>query len=487
MQNNKEQFKCKKITIMGLGLLGRGIGYTKFLAEMGADLIVTDLKTKEQLAPALKALGKYNKLAPKQGLGAIKFVLGEHRLEDFRGRDMIIKAAGVPLDSIYIKEAKKNGIPVEMDVSLFAKTAPEVMVIGVTGTRGKSMTTTLIYEILKANEKFLKKNIYVGGNLRGIATLPLLKKIKSGDILVCELDSWQLQGFACQPSRIGSRLGEAGFSPHISVFTTFMPDHMNYYKDDMDKYFGDKANIFKYQKKDDILVILPGMKKWIKKEDIKSKLIVTDKKEVDTWKFNVKGDHHRNNLACAVKVAEVLGIPEIKIKKVVSKFKGLQGRLEFLKTYKGIKIYNDNNATTPEATIAGIEALSNIWKSDFRISSVKKVLAEKSGSPTSRNIVLICGGADKGLNLDNLVKSINNNCKAIVMIPGTGTKRLITNYQLQITNEVGKDLSDIIKTALSQSKKGDIILFSPAFASFGMFNNEYERNDLFVKIIKTLK
>ncbi len=472
MKNYKQQFGSKKITVMGLGLLGRGIGYTKFLAECGADLIVTDLKTKEQLAASLKVLSKFKN---------IKYMLGEHRLEDFKGRDMIMKAAGVPLDSIYIKEAKKNGIPVEMDVSLFAKTAPEVMVIGVTGTRGKSMTTTLIYEILKANEKFLKRSVYVGGNLRGVATLPLLKKVRGrasmdtarhdsaeSDILVCELDSWQLQGF-----------GEAKLSPSISVFTTFMPDHMNYYKDDMEKYFGDKANIFKYQKKDDTLVILPDMKKFIKKEDVKGKLIITDRKEVDAWKFNVKGDHHRNNLACAVKVAEVLGIPEAKIKKVVSKFKGLEGRLEFLKSYKGIKIYNDNNATTPEATIAGIEALisgsrtsRNLVKSDF--TRYKK-------------IILICGGADKGLNLDNFVKVVNENCKSVVMIPGTGTERLITNYQLQITNEVGRDLKDIVKSALAQAKKGDIILFSPAFASFGMFNNEYERNDLFIKIIKGLK
>ncbi|MCX6754135.1 MAG: UDP-N-acetylmuramoyl-L-alanine--D-glutamate ligase [Candidatus Nomurabacteria bacterium] len=445
MQNYKQQFKGKKITIMGLGLLGRGIGYTKFLAECGADLIVTDLKKNEKLTTSLKALEKFPD---------IKFVLGEHRLEDFRGRDMIMKAAGVPLDSIYIKEAKKNNIPVEMDVSLFAKTAPSIMIIGVTGTRGKSMTTTLIYEILKANEKFLKKNVYIGGNLRGVATLPLLKKVKDGDILVCELDSWQLQGF-----------GEAKLSPHISVFTTFMPDHMNYYKDDMDKYFGDKTNIFKFQKKDDTLIILPDMKKWIKKEYINSKLIVVDKKNVDTWKFNVKGDHHRNNLACAVKVAEVLGIPEAKIKKVVSKFEGLEGRLQLLKTYKGIKIYNDNNATTPEATIAGIEALKS-----------KK-----------KNIILICGGADKGLSLENFVKIVNENCKSVVMIPGTGTNRLNSNYEIQIKNEVGRDLNDIVKSALAEAKKGDIILFSPAFASFGMFNNEYERNDLFMKIIKKLK
>lgn len=451
MENYKKQFKNKKITIMGLGLLGRGLGYTKFLAECGADLIVTDLKTKEQLVTSVKALSKFKN---------IEFVLGEHRLEDFKGRDMIVKAAGVPLDSIYINEAKKNNIRVEMDVSLFAKCAPGVMIIGVTGTRGKSMTTTLTYEVLKANEKLLKRKVFAGGNLRGVATLPLLKKVKEGDILVCELDSWQLQGF-----------GEAKISPHISIFTTFMPDHMNYYKDSMEKYFEDKENIFKYQNKNDILIIRPGMKEFIKDKEVKGKLIVVDTKETENWKFNVPGIHHRENMACAVEVAKQLNISLPKIKKVIEKFKDLEGRLQLLKTYKGIKIYNDNNATTPEATVAGIEAL--------KVLPILGIGEKK--------ITLICGGSDKNLPLDKFVEAINKYCKKVVMIPGIGTERLINNYQLLISNEMGKDLKDAVKKALAQSKKGDIVLFSPAFASFGMFNNEYERNDLFIEIIKGLK
>ena len=447
MQNYKQQFKGKKITIMGLGLLGRGLGYTKFLAECGADLIVTDLKTEKQLATSLKVLNKFKN---------IKYTLGEHRLEDFRNRDMIIKNPGIPLDSIYIKEARKNNIPIEMDVSLFVKIAKGVKVVGVTGTRGKSMTTILAYNILKENIK--GKNVYLGGNIRGVATLPLLNKIKEGDIIVCELDSWQLQSF-----------GEAHISPNISVFTTFMSDHMNYYLNDMNKYFDDKANIFKFQKKDDTLIILPGMKEYIKKTDAKGKFIIVKPKEVSNWKFNVIGEHHRNNLACAVEVAKQFHIPITKIKKSIAKFKDLEGRLQLLKIYKGIKIYNDNNATTPEATIAGIKAISPI-----------PGIGEKK-------IVLVCGGADKGLPLDEFVKIVNKHCKAVVMIPGTGTERLINNYKLLITNEIGQNLNDIIKTALGLASRGDTILFSPAFASFGMFNNEYERNDLFMKIIKKLK
>ncbi len=444
MLNFKKQFKGKKITIMGLGLLGRGLGYTKFLAECGADLIVTDLKNKEQLSSSVKALGKFSN---------IKFVLGRHRLEDFKGRDMIIKAAGVPLDSIYIYEAKKNNIPIEMDVSLFSKYAPEVTLIGVTGTRGKSMTTTLIYEILKDSEKFLNKNVYVGGNLRGVATLPLLKKVKDGDILICELDSWQLQGF-----------GDAKISPQISVFTSFMPDHMNYYNNNMKKYFNDKANIYKYQTNKDILIIRPVMSKNIPK-NIKSKLMVINKKEIESWKFIVPGENQRENLACAVKVVEQFNIPISKIKKVVKDFKGLEGRMQLLKIYKGIKIFNDNNATTPEATISGVESLKD----------------------NKKNIILICGGSDKNLPLDNFVKVINKNCKSVLLIPGTGTDKLINNYKLRINYEIGNDFKDVIKKAVKSAKKGDIILFSPAFASFGMFNNEYERNDLFINIIKKLK
>jgi len=449
MSDFKQQFNGKKITVMGLGLLGRGLGYTKFLAECGADLIVTDLKTKEQLATSIKELEKFS---------SIKFVLGEHRLEDFRNRDMIIKSAGVPLDSIYITEARKNRIPIEMDVSLFIKLAPEVMLIGVTGTRGKSMTTALIYEILKQNEKFLGKNVFLGGNVRGVATLPLLKEVKAGDILVCELDSWQLQGF-----------GEAGISPHISVFTSFMPDHMNYYKNDMKAYFSDKANIFKYQKRGDVLIIRPDMKKLVSK-DIKSKLVVVNANDVRDYEFIVPGEYQKENLACAVAVAQELGVSEEATKKAIKDFKGLEGRLQYIKTIKGVKIYNDNNATTPEATIVGIEALV----------SPKLDLGEKK-------IVLICGGADKGLKLDNFVEVVNKYCKAVVLIPGTGTDKLISSGKVLVTSKYAKSLEDAINEAIKQSEKGDVVLFSPAFASFGMFNNEYERNDLFMKIIKELK
>ncbi|MDQ5922431.1 MAG: UDP-N-acetylmuramoylalanine--D-glutamate ligase [Patescibacteria group bacterium] len=446
MKDYKEYFKGKNITVMGLGLLGRGLGYTKFLAECGANLTVTDLKPSTALKSSLKELRKYKN---------IKFVLGKHRLEDFRGKDMIIKSAGVPIDSPYIKEARKHRIPVEMDVTLLVKLAPKINLVGVTGTRGKSMTTALIYEIFKRNEKSLGKKVYLGGNIRGIATLPLLREIKEGDVLVCELDSWQLQGF-----------GESKISPNIAVFTSFMPDHMNYYGGSMKKYFSDKANIFKFQKKEDTLIIRPHIKKIIPK-GIKSKLVIADIKKVSNYTFNVPGVHQRENLACAVAVARLLKVNESGIKKAVKGFKGLEGRLQYLKQVRGVKIFNDNNATTPEATIAGIRALEQ----------------EKKGD----KIVLIAGGNDKNLDLGLYVNVINTFCKALILIPGTGTTKLLKNYKIKVPYEETSGVKSAVNKAIKYSKKGDIILFSPSFSSFSQFNNEYERNDLFMKIVKGLK
>ncbi len=450
MINYKEFFKDKKITIMGLGLLGRGVGDAVFLAECGARLTITDLKSEKELKSSLQKLKKFKD---------IKYTLGEHDFRDFNNKDMILKAAGVPLDSMYIKEAQKNNIPIEMDASLFSKLAPGVVLVGVTGTRGKSMTTALIYEILSKNIK--DRKVYIGGNVRGVATLPLINKIKDGDILVCELDSWQLQGF-----------GDSKISPNISVFTSFMPDHMNYYGSvgitiakTMKRYFDDKANIFKYQNKGDILIIRPDMKKLIPK-NIKGKLIVVNAKNVDKYTSDLLGKFQKENLACAVEVAKQFKISDIGIKKAIKGFKGLEGRLQYLKTTKGVKIYNDNNATTPEATMAGIEALSLNLK--------------------DKKIFLICGGNDKGLDLKAFTRALDKYCKLVVTIPGTGTDRLFdTKFESHIMGT--KNLKQAVKVAIGEAVSGDILLFSPAFSSFGQYNNEYERGDEFIKIIKFLK
>mgnify|MGYP002682212799 FL=1 len=457
--NYKTFFKNKKITIVGLGLLGRGIGVVKFLAKNGADLIVTDLKTKEQLSSSLKKLAVFKN---------IKYVLGEHRLEDFGNRAMVIKAAGVPLDSPFIAEAKKNKIPIEMDASLFAKLAPTgVKIIGVTGTRGKSMVTHLLYEILKEN--FGSSKVHLGGNVRGIATLPLLKKVKPGDFVVMELDSWQLQGF-----------GESRLSPPVSLFTTFLSDHQNYYKNSMEQYFADKANIYRWQTKDGILLARPQAVKIIKEKDkagIKGRFKVVKKSDLPAnWKHNLLGEHNLENIALALSAARELGALDKVSKKAIAAFPGLPGRLEFIKEKGGIKYYNDTNATTPDAVLVALAAL-------------KKYKGK---------IILLGGGADKNLDYATYAKAVRQNVKALALFRGTATDKILevlwsrsvlgrSRTDLgQNKVEVFDNIREAFAWAKAQAKRGDIILLSPGAASFGVFKNEYDRGDQFNKLVKRI-
>ena len=443
--NYKDFFKGKKITMMGLGILGRGVNIAKFLAECRAELTITDLKAEDQLAPSLKKLSKFPK---------IKYVLGRHDPADFSGKDMVIKVAGAPLDSPYIAEAIKNNIPIEMDASLFAKLAGSVVIVGITGTRGKSTVTHLIYDIIKNSGK----RVCLGGNVKGLATLPLLKKVKEGDIVVMELDSWQLQGFA-----------DAKISPNIAVFTTFLPDHQNYYKNDMEKYFSDKANIYRWQKDEDCLIAGVKTAKLIKekeKNSLKSRIIIADGKNIPRgWKIKLLGEHNLANVALAAEAARKLGVKESTIKKSVEKFKGLPGRLEFIREAKGVKYYNDTTATTPEAVMAALDSLK-----------------ESKGK-----IILIGGGADKNLEYDGYAKVVKKYIKVLILFRGLASNKIISSLgKVKFPMEVFDNMKAAMKFAVANAKKGDIVLLSPAAASFGVFKNEFDRGEQFNKLVKRI-
>lgn len=433
-------FRGKKITVMGLGLLGRGIGDAKYLAECGAELIVTDLKPREKLAESVAQLEKFPN---------ITFVLGEHRLEDFCDRDFILKAAGVPLDSPYIAEAKKNNIPVRMSADLFAEISG-IPIIGVTGTRGKSTVTHMLYAILKE----ARKRVLLGGNVRDVSNLALLPEVTTSHTAVLELDSWQLHGF-----------GETKISPHIAVFTTFYLDHLNYYKNDLDAYLADKANIFLYQKPEDTLIIgkqcAPAI---IEKygDKIESKIIVADELKLpDTWTPKIPGMHNRYNAALALAAARALGIPDEINRRAIESFTSVPGRLEFIAEKNGVKIYNDTTSTTPEATNVAITALSDVGR-------------------TTSYIILIMGGTDKGLNMNTLLAKLPE-MKRVILLAGSGTDRI----KDQLPNAaVYENIEGAVAEAFKAAESEDIILFSPAFASFGMFKNEYDRGDQFVALVK---
>lgn len=441
-----QHFKGKRITVMGLGLLGRGVGDAAFLAECGADLIVTDLKTEEQLSSSLEKLKSFPD---------IKFTLGEHKLEDFEGRDMILVAAGVPVDSPYLAHANEQGIELAQSAALFAKLS-RIPMIGITGTRGKSTTTALIAHIV---ETVTGEAVVKGGNVRGVSNLQLLREVKEDSLAVFELDSWQLQGF-----------GWAELSPQVAVFTTFMDDHLNYYKNDTDAYFADKANIFLYQDESGTLVTTPKVferiKEFARGKDITlgQEVVLADTSIIpEDAHLTMPGEHNRLNAALAVGACRALGLSDEEIFEALPSFPGVEGRLELIATTdKGVRIYNDNNATTPQATIAGLEAVGG-----------------------EKNVILIAGGADKSIDVAPLALSITQRCKNAILLAGSGTDKLIP---LIHGGEVGVSVFDDIETAVSEairlSSSGDTILFSPAFASFGLFTNEYDRNDKFVAAVE---
>ncbi|MFA6279137.1 MAG: UDP-N-acetylmuramoyl-L-alanine--D-glutamate ligase [Candidatus Paceibacterota bacterium] len=430
-------FRDKKITVMGLGLLGRGVGDARYLAECGAELIVTDLKTREQLAESVAQLEVFSN---------ITFVLGKHRLEDFNNRDMILKAAGVPLNSVYIAEAEKNNIPVRMSADLFVEISC-ITCIGVTGTRGKSTVTHMLHAILKA----AGRKVLLGGNVRGVSTLSLLNEVTSEHIAVLELDSWQLQGF-----------GEARISPHVAVFTTLYQDHLNYYDKRPEQYLADKANIFLYQKSGDVLVLGKQcaaiiIEKYADKID--SKTIVADELKLpDTWTLKIPGLHNRYDAALALAAARALEIDDEISRKALESFAGVPGRLELVREVYGIKIYNDTTATTPEATLAALYALD------------------------PAHTVLIMGGADKNLDMSALIPQLTV-VKYVALLSGTGTERIRSELP---ASPVYDALAPAVADAFAHAESGDTILFSPAFASFGMFKNEFDRGDQFNALVQAL-
>src|SRR6266571_1027553 len=217
----------KRVLVMGLGLQGSGMAAARYAAQQGAIVRVTDMKSPEILAPSVQALA---------GL-PIEFVLGEHRHEDFLWAEIVIRNPGIPLTSPYLRLAHEHGAHIEMEIALFFLACPG-RIIGITGTRGKTTTSTLMHSILQNSGA----HTVLGGNVAGIETLSLLPQITSDTLVVLELSSWQLEGLA--PHRI---------SPAVAVMTNIYPDHLNTYSG-MADYAEAKANIFRYQRSTDIAV-----------------------------------------------------------------------------------------------------------------------------------------------------------------------------------------------------------------------------------------
>lgn len=433
---------------MGLGTLGGGVGTARFFAEQGANVTITDLKTEDELKTSLTALSKYD----------IKYVLGHHDEAIFESADLIIKNPSVPSSSPYLELARKKRIPIEMAESLFLKEARKRKIeniIGVTGTRGKSTTSAMIYEILQKAEK----DVYLAGNQKDTSTLLLLNEIKENSIVILELSSWMLESFEWHD-----------ISPHVAVITNIYPDHLNRYES-MGQYIQAKSNIFLFQNAHDHLV-LNSENKQTKSFASKAKSQVhwfSSKSVPEEIAISLSGGgsrgHNRENAGAAYVVCSLLGIDEKVITMVLQNFTGLPGRLEHLGEINKRIVINDTTSTTPTS---GIKALESIVP--------------------NQKIILIVGGNSKDLPIEDLVAAIKNRAKAIVYLTGNATSILQKEFEASDIPSAGpfNSMKDTVSSAFGFADPGDVILFSPSFTSFGQFKNEFERGEQFNHAVKTL-
>ncbi len=425
---------------MGLGFQGGGVGMARFFAKLGAIVKVTDLKTKEELASSLEQIKDLN----------VSYTLGKHELNDFLNTDYIFKGPSIPWDNEYLTQAQNKGIPVDMEVA-FTLEYLSCKTIGITGTRGKTTTTEMIYKLLLKTGK----KVYKAGNLTGQSTIELLNNVRDDDIVILELSSWSLSGFH-----------KKKLSPNIAVFTNFYPDHLNYYSN-MEEYFYDKKAIYLYQWEKDICFINKSIEQKIDTSEIKSNIVYFDKNDFQGKPEFLRGDHNLENAAVATLVAKEFGLSDTAIISILKSFKPAICRQEIIKTIDKITVVNDSTSTTPTSTIKAIETFKD------------------------KPIILILGGNSKNLPVKKLTGKLSN-VEFIVLIKGGFTdeiyKELISKYHNKIS-PVFEKLEDATIFAFDKAKalkKDCYLLFSPGATSFAMFKNEFDRGEQFNKYVKNI-
>jgi UDP-N-acetylmuramoylalanine--D-glutamate ligase len=348
----------------------------------------------------------------------------------------------------------------------------------VTGTKGKTTTSSLIFEILKAGGK---NPVQVG--IGQTSVLDKLKDLKNDSVVVFELSSWRL-----------SAMGRYQISPQVGVITNIYPDHLNYYKN-MDEYVRDKKYIFESQKQDDFCVmnmddeVVAGMEPEVKSQIIKicrskpetGKGVyileggiylnngVDEKKIIDCGEVQLRGKHNIHNVLLSIGAAYAAGTSISAMKKGILNFKGVGHRLEFVRELEGVKYFNDSAATMPEAAIFGIDSFSE-------------------------PLILIAGGSDKNLDMGEFGKVMAQKVKVAVLLRGLATEKILHSAQKYLEKseferrfKVVDSMKRAVELARSEADDGDAVLLSPGAASFGLFTNEFDRGDQFKVAVKGLK
>jgi UDP-N-acetylmuramoylalanine--D-glutamate ligase len=404
-------------------------------------------------------------------------VLGKHREEDFKDTDLIIQNPAVPNDSPYLAIAKKHRVPIETDMGIFIRLCPSQNIIGVAGTKGKSTTASLIYYLLKT----AGRNVVLAGNI-GFSVFDSLPFINSKTIVVLEISSWQLEG-----------LKQHYFAPQIAVLTNILPDHLDRYRG-FKEYSQAEQLIYRYQNKNNFLIFnrdqkitCQAAKKaksnifWFsKKKKVKQgcfrengtivcRIGVDEKKIIKIAQIPLLGEHNLDNVLAACAVATICRLPAKTIRKAISHFKSLPHRLEFIREIKKVKFYNDSAATTPDACLAALYSFI-------------------------QPIILILGGKDKKMPFENLAKEIieNKRVKKVILLrhPAYDASekilKLVKKHQIEARVIFAFNINEAVEKAKQEASPGDIVLLSPAAASFGMFQNEFDRGQQFIKAVRKL-
>jgi UDP-N-acetylmuramoylalanine--D-glutamate ligase len=449
MENILKKLQDKKIAILGLGIENYALIKYLLKNKINCEITVCDKRKFDKLA-------EIKNFAFLQKIKKIKWRLGKNYDKNLAEFDILFRSPGWPLSKLPPLLAKERaGVRLSSPMKLFFNLCPTRNIIGVTGTKGKGTTASLIYHILKK----AGKKAWLGGNI-GVAPFEFIDKIKKNDWVVLELSSFQLEDTAA--------------SPRIAVITNFHKEHLaptdpnnpNYHKSLKD-YRDAKLNIIQWQRKKDIAVINSKIKNQKSKIQfkmqnykLKSKVIYFTKSDLPS---KLIGEHNEENIAAAVEVAKIVGINNEIIKKAVVNFNGLEHRLEFVKKINGVKYYNDSFATTPESAITALKSFAE-------------------------PIVLLAGGAEKKSDFKQLAKEIKKRVQFMVLLDGKATPRLkkeLTKANFPRNKMfLAKNIKQAVREAGKNAAKGGIVLLSPACASFGMFRNYKERGKLFKEEIK---
>ena len=451
--------KFRKVAIIGMGVSNMPL-LDYFYEKKSKVMVFDNREISEMPKDIMDKITEYS----------MEFSLGKNYLSKLNNFDLIIRSPSCMPTIPEIEREATRGAIVTTEVELLMKMCP-CKIIGITGSDGKTTTTTLISEIIKAGGY----ECYVGGNI-GTPLFTKLKDIMPDDVVVLELSSFQLMGME--------------ISPDIAVITNISPNHLNIHKD-YEEYIDAKKNIFKYQNKDGILVT--NFDNEITKNasmQAKGKVIYFSSKvkldngyivDGNTIKqcedklrkhllsskdIIIRGTHNYENICAALAATETLVDKDIAIE-TCKNFKGVAHRIEFVKEINRVKWYNDSASSTPTRTISGINSFHE-------------------------DIVLIAGGSDKNLDYTPLAKPIIDNVKVLILMGETSEK--IFNCVKDEEEKTKKKIKIFTCSSLNQavilakrnSKPGQVVLFSPASASFDMFKNAYDRGDKFKAAVREM-